>query len=71
MRAGEVTMKVEVDQLKCRTAGMCVKKCPEVFRFQEGSKKATVIRESIPPTLREQCLDAARSCPNGAVIIIY
>ena len=33
-------MKIEVDQNKCGTIGICVKECPEVFRFQEGSKKA-------------------------------
>jgi ferredoxin len=30
-------MKVKIDELKCRTAGICVKLCPEVFRFQEGA----------------------------------
>ena len=35
-------MRVKVDQLKCGTIGICVKECPQVFRFQPGSKKATV-----------------------------
>jgi ferredoxin len=62
-------MKVEVDQMKCGTVGICVKICPEVFRFQEGSKKATVILDPIPATFHEQCRSAARECPNNAVII--
>jgi ferredoxin len=62
-------MKVEVDQMKCMTAGMCVKTCPEVFRFQEGSKRATVLFEEIPQRFENKCLQAARSCPNKAIII--
>jgi len=60
---------IEVDQIKCQTAGLCVKACPEVFRFQEGSKKATVILKEIPYNLREKCLEAARKCPNEAISI--
>jgi ferredoxin len=62
-------MKVKVDQLKCATVGVCVKICPEVFRFQEGSKKATVMLDPIPVIHWEKCLRAARECPNKAVII--
>ena len=62
-------MKVEVDQLKCDTTGFCVKTCPEVFRFQEGSKRATVTLDPVPTVYWEKCLKAARECPNKAVII--
>ncbi len=62
-------MKVEVDQMKCRTAGMCVKESPEVFRFQEGSKRAVVILEHIPASLEQKCRNAARKCPNNAIEI--
>jgi len=62
-------VKVEVDQMKCGTAGVCVKECPEVFRFQEGSKKAAVILENIPRHLQKKCRDAARKCPNKAILI--
>ena len=62
-------MKVEVDQMKCQTAGMCVKECPDVFRFQEGSKRAVVIMERIPASLKQKCRNAARKCPNNAINI--
>jgi len=62
-------MKVQVDQMKCVTAGICVKICPEVFRFQEGSKKATVVLDPIPTTFHNKCRRAARECPNNAIII--
>ena len=62
-------MKVEVDQLKCTTAGLCVKKCPDVFRFQEGSKRAEVLLDEIPPGLQQKCREALRACPNNAITI--
>lgn len=62
-------MKVEVDQLKCRTAGLCVMKCPEVFRFQEGSKRAEVLLDEIPVSLQQKCRKAVRACPNNAITI--
>ena len=62
-------MKVFVDQLKCRTVGLCVKECPNVFRFQEGSKRAAVRLESIPRSMEACCRRAARLCPNEAITI--
>ena len=62
-------MRGRVDQLKCGTIGICVKECPQVFRFQPGSKKATVIADEIPPALEEKCRKVARMCPNEAIII--
>jgi len=62
-------MKVEVDQVKCGTMGVCVKTCPEVFRFQEGSKKAIAISGDVPADHVEKCIRAARSCPKQAIII--
>jgi len=64
-----MAMKVEVDQSKCGTIGICVKECPEVFRFQEGSKKATVIVDEVPVQWQQKCRQAARQCPNEAIII--
>jgi len=62
-------MRANVEQLKCRTVGECVKTCPDVFRFQEGSKRATVLLDPIPPHFEEKVREAARRCPEKAVII--
>jgi len=62
-------MRVKVDQLKCGTVGVCVKECPEVFRFQEGSKKATVITDPIPPKYESKCREVALKCPNDAILV--
>ena len=63
-------MKATVDPNKCDIAGICVQICPEVFRFHEGSKKAYVTRVEIPKNLEQKCLEAAKKCPNKAIIII-
>ena len=62
-------MKVNVDQLKCTTSGNCVMECPDVFRFQEGSKRATVIRDEIPRRFWNKCRKAVSLCPNNAISI--
>ena len=62
-------MRVEVDQRKCGTVGICVMECPQVFRFQEGSKKAKVILEQIPQRFHGKCREVARKCPNEAIIV--
>ena len=61
-------MKATVDPNKCDIAGICVQICPEVFRFHEGSKKAYVTRVEIPKNLEQKCVEAAKKCPNKAII---
>lgn len=63
-------MKVEVDPLKCEIAGICVKECPEVFRFQEGNKKAVAIPGDVPPSLEAKCREVAERCPAKAIRIM-
>jgi ferredoxin len=63
-------MKATVDPNRCDIAGTCVVICPEVFRFHEGSKKAYVTRSEIPKNLEQKCLEAAKKCPNKAIIIL-
>lgn len=62
-------MKIRVDQLKCDTSGICVMECPELFRFQEGSKKAKALVEKIPPSLEDICIHIAERCPSNAIIL--
>ncbi len=62
-------MKVGVNQNLCNGAGICVQTVPDVFRFREGSGKARVIAEEVPPRLERRCREAARKCPVNAVLI--
>ncbi|HDP24584.1 MAG TPA: ferredoxin [Deltaproteobacteria bacterium] len=60
-------MKIVVDQRKCQTVGICVQLCPEVFRFQEGSKKAVALENDIPLRYLDACIEAIEKCPSGAI----
>jgi ferredoxin len=62
-------MKAEVDQVKCGTIGVCVKICPQVFRFHPGDKKAYVRMEKIPAEFQDKCIEAALKCPNKAITV--
>lgn len=62
-------MKVCVDQTKCRSAGNCVKICPEVFRFQTGNKKALALMTNVPLHLEDKVTEAASKCPECAIVI--
>jgi ferredoxin len=64
-------MKAEVDQVKCGTIGVCVKLCPQVFRFHPGDKKAYVRVDEIPPEYEDKCIEAARKCPNNAITVTW
>ncbi len=60
---------VQVDQKRCATVGICVKELPEIFRFQRGSKKAEVKVDIVPSHLGAKCIEVAKKCPNGAIIV--
>lgn len=62
-------MKVCVDQAKCETAGICVKICPEVFKFEPGNKKAIAIKTEVPKNLQDKCRQAYRKCPAEAICL--
>jgi ferredoxin len=64
-------MRAKVLQEKCGGVGMCVKICPDLFRFQEGSKKATTLLDNVPQELEKKCLKAADSCPNKAIVVLF
>lgn len=64
-------MKTRVLQNKCGGVGICVKTCPNLFRFQEGSKKAAVLLDRVPSGLEKNCLKAADSCPNKAIVVLF
>jgi ferredoxin len=63
-------MRVEVDETKCETAGICIQECPEVFRFREGSKKTAVIKDEVPSPLEEKCREIVRMCPARAIRVL-
>jgi ferredoxin len=60
-------MKFSVDHTKCNSSGRCVVNFPELFRFNEGSKKAVAIGSEIPEPQDENAKIILRVCPVGAI----
>lgn len=63
-------MKVQIDQQKCNGAGICVQELSQLFRFQEGSKKAVEKTRDVPGDLEKTLLKTASKCPTGAIIVL-
>jgi ferredoxin len=64
-------MRVYVDENKCNSAGICVKKMPNVFRFNVGNKKARVIMNPIPLQHQVKVLELVPQCPVNAIRVEF
>ncbi|RZQ62866.1 ferredoxin [Amycolatopsis suaedae] len=60
-----LTMRVSVDNQRCRRYGICQSEAPEVFRLQEDGRLQ--YSRSPDPGLTEQVQAAARACPMRAI----
>jgi ferredoxin len=63
-------MRVAIDQDKCNGAGICVQELPELFRFQEGSKKGIPLAPEVPAHLEAKLREVAPKCPTGALLLL-
>lgn len=61
--------RARVDQRRCGAIGLCVREAPELFRFQVGSKRATVDAAQIPGFLERKVLSLAERCPYRAILV--
>ena len=58
-----MTIRINLDE--CIGCGVCVERCPEVFKLDEDEGKGMVISQEITDCARE----AADSCPVSAITI--
>ena len=62
-------MRVFIDPERCRGHALCISYAPEAFEFIDLEDRS-VVREGIDPlALKEQILEAARECPERAIIV--
>jgi len=59
------TYRIEIDQSLCSGFGSCVKEVPGVFALDDGGIATLLVTE----TDDEAALDAAGSCPMGAIAV--
>ncbi|WP_405182604.1 ferredoxin [Nocardia sp. NBC_01377] len=61
-------MKVQVDQGLCQGHTLCWMTAPDAFTLDDVDGHATALEGEIPPDQVERVRDAARSCPERAII---
>ena len=59
------TYRIEIDRSLCSGFGSCLKEAPDVFAL-DGAGIATLL---LAETTNEAVLDAAGSCPMGAIAV--
>lgn len=62
-------MKVRIESLKCVGHGMCRLAAPQIFDLSDDDGHGYVLSEDVPPGLEEAVEQAARGCPEDAVIV--
>lgn len=60
-------MHVKIIENQCTGCGMCPNICPDVFEL-EGSI-ASVKTDPVPEGLKQECIEAAESCPTEAIAV--
>ncbi len=60
-------MRIIVDQDKCIGCGTCETMCPDVFKLDPTSYKATVVLEHGSPQCTTE--NVTKSCPTSAIKI--
>ncbi|MDD3187761.1 MAG: ferredoxin [Bacilli bacterium] len=60
-------MKVILKEEACIGCGQCCGTCPEVFQFSNEGSTAEVIPNVNYEEYKDQIMDAANSCPTGAI----
>jgi ferredoxin len=61
-------MRVSVDADRCEGHARCWGICPEVFDLDDDGH-AVVRRADVPPGLDDRVRDAARNCPERAIVL--
>jgi ferredoxin len=59
-------VKVKVNQGVCTGCELCVGMSPKLFKMGDDLN-AVVIREEVPPAMKEECRDTADACPVCAI----
>jgi ferredoxin len=59
------TYRITIDRSLCSGFGSCVELAPGIFSLDAGGKAAAVVVDTDDPAV----LDAADSCPMGAIVV--
>lgn len=62
-------MKVWVDSQRCQGHTLCAMIAPESFQLSDIDGSSSAIDEVVPADREDQVREAARSCPEQAIMI--
>lgn len=62
-------MKVRVDPNICQGHTLCAMTAPSLFQLSDEDGHASAINEDVPAGQEELAREAARSCPEQAIVI--
>ena len=62
-------MKVRVDPQRCQGHTLCAMIAPEMFALSDIDGTSSAVCDVVPPDQEEQVREAARSCPEQAIIL--
>ncbi|KZS82927.1 ferredoxin [Mycobacterium persicum] len=62
-------MKVWVDPERCQGHTLCSMIAPDSFRLSDIDGTSSAVSEVVPADQQDQVCEAARSCPEQAIVI--
>jgi ferredoxin len=62
-------MKVRVDPELCQGHTLCAMTAPELFGLRDEDGHAYPLGDEVPPELEDKAREAARSCPEQAIVL--
>lgn len=62
-------MKVHVDPQRCQGHTLCAMIAPEMFSLSDLDGTSSAVCDVVPPDQEEMVQEAARSCPEQAIVI--
>jgi ferredoxin len=65
----EGAVKVRVDGAICQGHTLCAMTAPSLFALSDEDGHAWAISEDVPPGQEELAREAARSCPEQAIVL--
>jgi ferredoxin len=60
-------MNVTIIEDRCTGCGICPSLCPDLFEL--NGAVAEVKQNPVPDSLKEECIEAAESCPVEAIAV--
>ncbi|MFJ3774579.1 ferredoxin [Streptomyces sp. NPDC090075] len=62
-------MKVSVNPELCQGHTLCAMTAPELFGLRDEDGHAYALGAQVPPDLEDKAREAARSCPEQAIVL--